>query len=476
MAYSPTTNQNSPLLLIFQYEDEKVWVKIEFPYRYEQFVEKAAEVFTNLNGAEFIFSDETDVRLDSNFLTEYVLSQTKGYSLKNYLENIESGREILNDYVTNKVMSDKSRKKLVTLVVEHLLEYKKIVGWPILSSEKCKYAEIIIELFPNLKNPFSECGYDHFYNPKTGTGYIASKLSNLGRRSNTKNVAPHTENQNDNSLVPVETVDESDIIRNAISFLKRAVSTQLVEIIQKTKETFKIRRFMYMNDRFFDEFPRFKDTPQLIDVEFQLLFPSIDQNIFIDLYPSVINDIITLYTTENGDYSLSEWDRMTNSLVALTQLIPPTARGPRAAGRGKKIDIIKKLIKFKKAGTPIQVADEEKSQPRIIAVGPNKQAVNQFYIEIDKTFILLPVNDMLRATDYLFKAQYAFNTEFDADLKNFWIFIQNYIYGISRYIVKPTTTNVTLNISEIPFTKAWNIHSLGTDFNKKSSLSSLYNS
>lgn len=64
-------------------------------------------------------------------------------------------------------------------------------------------------------------------------------------------------------------------------------------------------------------------------------------------------------------------------------------------------------------------------------MGPNKQAVNQFYIEVDKTFILLPVNDMLRATDYLFKAQYAFNTEFDADLKNFWIFIQNYMYGIS---------------------------------------------
>ncbi|KAK0071684.1 hypothetical protein PV326_000968, partial [Microctonus aethiopoides] len=282
-------------------------------------------------------------------------------TLKNYLENIESGREILNDYVTNKVMSDKSRRKLVTLVVEHLLEYKKIVGRQIHSSEKCKYAEIIIELFPNLKNPFSECGYDHFYNPKTGTGYIASKLSNLARRS-TKKVSPHIDNRN-NSLVPVETVDESDIIRDAINFLKHAVPTQLVEIIKKTKETFKIRRFMYMHDRFFDEFPRFKDTPQLIDVEFQLLFPSIDQNIFMNSYSRVINEIITLYTAEDGDYSL-------------------LARGPRAAGRGKKINIIEKLIKFKKAGTPIQVVDEEKNQPRIIAVGPNKQAVNQFYIEI----------------------------------------------------------------------------------------------
>ncbi|KAK0074843.1 hypothetical protein PV325_007730, partial [Microctonus aethiopoides] len=71
------------------------------------------------------------------------------------------------------------------------------------------------------------------------------------------------QNQNDNSLVPVGTVDESDIIRDAISFLKHAAPTQLVEIIQKTKEAYKIRRFMYMNDRFFDEFPRFKDTLQL---------------------------------------------------------------------------------------------------------------------------------------------------------------------------------------------------------------------
>ncbi|KAK0178580.1 hypothetical protein PV327_007458 [Microctonus hyperodae] len=263
-------------------------------------------------------------------------------TLKNYLESIESGREILNDYISNELMSDKSRKKLVTLVVEYLLEYKKIVGRQILSSEKCKYAEAIIELFPNLRNPLSEWGYDHFYNPKTGTGYIASKLSNV-RRRNIKKVSQYTKNQNEESLVPVESVDESDIIKDAITFLKHAVPTQIVDIIKKTKEKFVA---LY--------------TPQLIDVEFQLLFPLIDQNKFVDSYSSVINEIITLYTNENGDCSLLEWDRVTNSLVALTQLIPPTAKGPRGAGRGKKIHIIEKLIKLKRLEPQYKLSTRKK--------------------------------------------------------------------------------------------------------------------
>lgn len=56
-------------------------------------------------------------------------------------------------------MPDKYRKLLVKLVVHDLLQYKEKVGRHILSSEKCKYAEAIIELFPNLKNREGNLGY-----------------------------------------------------------------------------------------------------------------------------------------------------------------------------------------------------------------------------------------------------------------------------------------------------------------------------
>jgi len=56
-------------------------------------------------------------------------------------------------------LPEKYRKLLVKLVVQHLLEYKERVGRHILSSEKCKYAKAIIEVFPNLKNPKGNLGY-----------------------------------------------------------------------------------------------------------------------------------------------------------------------------------------------------------------------------------------------------------------------------------------------------------------------------
>lgn len=43
-------------------------------------------------------------------------------------------------------------------MIQNLLEYKDKVGRYILSSEKCKYAQAIIEVFPNLKNPVGNLG------------------------------------------------------------------------------------------------------------------------------------------------------------------------------------------------------------------------------------------------------------------------------------------------------------------------------
>lgn len=73
------------------------------------------------------------------------------------------GQEILDNYEKNKYLSEKYRKLLVKIVVQNLLEYKKKINRQIHSWEKCKYAEAVIELFPNLKNSEGDVGYVSFY-------------------------------------------------------------------------------------------------------------------------------------------------------------------------------------------------------------------------------------------------------------------------------------------------------------------------
>lgn len=95
-------------------------------------------------------------------------------------------------------------------------------------------------------------------------------------------------------------------------------------------------------------------------------------------------------------------------------------------------------------------SNENVNQPRIIVVGPNKVAPKQYFLEVDKKFILLPTNDIIKSIDYLFKAHYAFHVEFENDLKNFWVFLQHYFYTIpskctSKLIEVHTKLEVTKN-------------------------------
>jgi hypothetical protein len=103
---------------------------------------------------------------------------------------------------------------------------------------------------------------------KTGSGtlYIASLLSNVQRKGNTKVTSSGKLKQNTDASVAVEPVDETDSIKDAIDFMKYATVDQK-DIIEKIKETFKIRRYIYLNKRFFETFPRFLDIFELVSFD-----------------------------------------------------------------------------------------------------------------------------------------------------------------------------------------------------------------
>jgi len=73
-------------------------------------------------------------------------------------------------------------------------------------------------------------------------------------------------------------VKETDAMKDAINFMKYATIDQKKDIINKVKETFEIRRRFYLNKHFFETFPRFLDVPELVILDFIILFFSVISN------------------------------------------------------------------------------------------------------------------------------------------------------------------------------------------------------
>lgn len=45
------------------------------------------------------------------------------------------------------------------------------------------YAQGIVALFPYLEDPYSQHGYEHFYDPESGSGYLAWRLKTIQRKA-----------------------------------------------------------------------------------------------------------------------------------------------------------------------------------------------------------------------------------------------------------------------------------------------------
>ncbi|XP_057333586.1 uncharacterized protein LOC130672839 [Microplitis mediator] len=485
-------NQKVNVMFILEWNNNKVWAKLNLPVTFNDFVLKAHEIFPILNNLNFFFVDSNDARLDA-ILVDYVLASPNGVILKikcadtqiqeldeavdyelpitpHSLSVVEiAGTSSSNDSISNligedsqsipakkpKLESDQlprvlTKKKLEKLildtpngsdlikeyhkqVVSHLKCHKDKVQRSLHAWEKAECAKAIVELFPSSRNNKGVLGYEHFFDPKSGKGFLATSLSNKSRKKKSSLTPEHLLTTSDSGLALKNTsVNETSDIKADIDFMKTATPKEKNLIIEKSISTFNVRRDLYLNENFFREFPRFLDTPELIDVEFKLIFPEIDLSSFKNSYPQKIDAILKIFKTEKFDETLLEWDHDTNSIIALTQLLPPTARGKKGASRGKAKGVVDKLIIFKPIGSPIQSVYEEPSrQPKLIAVGSSKLSVTQFFLRIDNHHISLNLSNILEAIDFLFKAYYVFNVEFDPDLLNFWIFIQNFLYGIS---------------------------------------------
>ncbi|KAK7929678.1 hypothetical protein WMY93_006073 [Mugilogobius chulae] len=370
--------------------------------------------------------------------------------VENALKGKPGGQDILEEYKSEKSLSHRSRRQLVNLIVSEMTERH---GRMPSRKQKENYALGIITAFPSLRDPFSQKGYEHFYDAEKGTGYLAWRLKTLSRKVFKRPVKEASE-AHEQGPKRRRTSDTSageqlsgDACREALSFLGH--STDVASVFQKMKSTLEYRQDLVRDSEqttdVFKIFPRFLDVKGLVNQDFALLFGEETASRMLERWDTVFKPKIIMearHLTETPDLSRlmaaaekngeneNYWDSDMASLLLLLHLLPPTAGRRRVKISSSEAE--KKLVHFLKSSSSLEehLRDDKNSQPYIIAVGQTKSQINTFYVAVDKKPIPCQSTSSLGAFDELFKAHFVFNTSYDPSLVQFYNFIQTTIYNI----------------------------------------------
>lgn len=221
--------------------------------------------------------DESHLMSPGRNSNEDDCSQTKEL-VKQLLETKPGGEKILREYRQTKEVKDPLRRKLVNIVVAAMIE--KYGSAPPMDV-RTRYALGIVTLFPCLKDPYSQKGYEHVFDAQSNEGYIAWKLKNMqreissGSRRDRSNGSPSSKRGPEfEREVAAEHQLEGDQCQEAISLLRH--STDEGQIFTKMKQTFQYRQKLTHEPEksctVLNMFPRFLDTKGLMLQNFQQLF------------------------------------------------------------------------------------------------------------------------------------------------------------------------------------------------------------
>ncbi|XP_039527428.1 uncharacterized protein LOC120479215 [Pimephales promelas] len=327
------------------------------------------------------------------------------------------------------------------------------MGHPPPKSVRVMYAQGIVALFPYLEDPYSQHGYEHYYDPESGSGYLAWRLKTIQRKSAEERGASVSKSpkvggpgRGRQPLANDRELSDEDV-EAAIAVLKHSSDEKTVR--EKMKMTFIYRQAM-VNDEakssdVFLVFPRFLDTPGLIEQDFRLLFGEATANKFLEKWPTtfkakVIKEIHGLVpTTELLDLmrnaeSAAEvengWDSDMSAILLLLHLLPPSAQGRKRPGKLSAYQAVDQLIRFQKVGTSVQQHLDnitQSSQPYLLAQGSTQSTIHSFFIVVDKHALPCKAKGSVGAFDELFKAHYVFGTSYSSSLSSFFTFVQTTI-------------------------------------------------
>lgn len=380
------------------------------------------------------------------------------------------GESIINEYNRTKALKDETRRKMVNILAADMTE-KNGGSPPRLVKEK--YARGIVALFPYLSDPYSKNGFEHYYDGESGTGYLAWRIKTIQRnlakerRGSFEGQVSYAERGSGGPTVArhskftPEIVLSEDECKEAIAFMNHSADEDAIK--KKMKLTFDYRRKMVLDPMQSSDlltiFPRFKDIKGLIEQDFVLMFGEGVSGKLLEKWTTafkkkVIQQCKRLPATSDlqelllAAESLRDdteedvhivWDSDLASVLLLLHLIPPSAQGQKRPGKVSASQAENHLVVFKKSGTNIEEHLQDISanaQPYLLAVGPQKDSIHQFFIILDQHAIPCKSTSSLGAFDELFKAHYVFGTSYNTMLHNMYTFIQTTVYNIDVGKVK----------------------------------------
>ncbi|XP_038153154.1 uncharacterized protein LOC119791231 [Cyprinodon tularosa] len=396
------------------------------------------------------------------------MNQTAKQLVESALTKEPAGGQILQEYMQTNSLTDCSRRKLVNIIAADMSD---IYGTAPPRRVRERYARGIIETFPNLRDPCSKNGYEHFYNGESGTGYLAWRLKTLQRkntsserrRSSCRLTGGGPTARREALFTPLVTQNEEQH-KEAISFMKN--SSDEAAIKNKMKTTFDFRRKMVLDKKrssdILMEFPRFRDVKGLIDQDFILEFGEDVSSMFLDRWPIFKQKVIQQSKTlpissdlekliqcaerasseEEPEENLSSgWDSDLSSIILLLHLIPPSCQGRKRPGKVSASQAEKHLVVFLKSGRSIQEhveAFSSTTQPYLLAVGTKRSSIHEFFIVLNTQVIPCKSASSLEAFDELFKAHFVFGSVYHHTLHSMYTFIQTTIYNIDVGKVQET--------------------------------------
>ncbi|XP_056608550.1 uncharacterized protein LOC130426051 isoform X2 [Triplophysa dalaica] len=356
------------------------------------------------------------------------------------------GFDILKEYEQTNTLSDKTRRKLVNILVADMVESHGRIP-PV--NIRISYALGIITLFPHLKDKCSPTGYEQYYDPRSGLGYLAYRLKTVQRNSGNhcKVASKFVYQDGPKTLREISSSEQlsGDECTEAISLMKR--STDKTVIMERMRATFKYRQ-NEMHDpekssSILEYFPRFLDTPGLIDQDFKMLFGDEISSNFVSNWPTFYKPRIIancrnmpfgahvddlLFGQQESDYG---WDSDVAAILLLVQLLPPTVK-TRKLGKVSTAQAAGRVVKFMKVGMNINAFLEQvgSTKPFLLCVGESRSSIQKFYVIVDQKAIPCTMKTAFAAFDELFKAHFVFAASYDEALYNFYTFIQTTVYGI----------------------------------------------
>ncbi|XP_076591434.1 uncharacterized protein LOC143323468 [Chaetodon auriga] len=367
--------------------------------------------------------------------------------VRDALKDKPGGQIILDEYDKMKTLMDSTRRQLVNLLVANMVE---IHGRSPSVSVRSKYALGIISLFPSLRDPYSDNGYEHYYDPQSGSGYLAWRIKTVqrntaaqSRRSSTS--TPYQDSpKRKREVLCTDKQLLGEQCHEAISFLKH--STDESAIKEKMRATFQYRQTLVQDQQcsstVLDVFPRFLNITGLIDQDFTMMFGEEVSGRFLAKWPTffkprILTDCKKLTSNEHIQSLLSAqhdsgWDSDLSSILLLVHLLPPTSKGHKKSPKISACQAEDHVVQYLQMGASVEMflAGVVPGQPFLLCVGQKKNNIQRYYVIIDHKAIPCKAQTSLAAFDELFKAHFIFSVNYHKSLFNFYTFIQTTVFNI----------------------------------------------